>query len=100
MLIERVRAEAQPRGLGAGVITFHPNPITVLRPGTPFSYITTLERRVELLKATGVDWVAVMQFPSELSLVSAEDFTRVRVEEAGMRLLVVGEDFAFGRGRE
>jgi riboflavin kinase/FMN adenylyltransferase len=100
MLIERARTEARSRGLGTGVVTFHPNPITVLRPGTPFAYLTTLERRVELLKSTGVDWVAVIQFTSELSLVSAEDFARVLVEEAGMRLLVVGEDFAFGRGRE
>src|SRR5262245_45077108 len=100
MLIERVRAEAHSRGFGTGVITFHPNPITVLRPGTQFSYLTTLEQRVELLKATGVDWVAVVQFTSELSQVSAEDFVRVLVEDAGLRLMVVGEDFAVGRGRE
>lgn len=100
MLIQRTRDEAKARDMGTGVVTFHPSPVTVLRPGTPFSYITTLERRVELLRATGVDWVAVLQFTSELSLVSAEDFTRVLVEDAGMRAIVVGEDFAFGRGRE
>lgn len=100
MLIEHARNEAKTRGLGTGVVTFHPNPLAVLRPGSPFAYLTTLEQRVELLKATGVDWVAVVQFTSELSLVSAEDFARLLVEEAGMRLLVVGEDFALGRGRE
>lgn len=100
MLIERVRAEAKSRGLGSGVVTFHPSPVTVLRPGTPFAYLTTLEQRVELLKETGVDWVAVVQFTSELALVSAEDFARVLVEEARVRLIVVGEDFAVGRGRE
>ncbi|MFN8585098.1 MAG: bifunctional riboflavin kinase/FAD synthetase [Dehalococcoidia bacterium] len=100
MLIERARAEAKARGLGTGVVTFHPSPVTVLRPGTPFAYLTTLEQRVELLKATGVDWVAVVQFTSELSQVSAEDFARVLVEEARVRLIVVGEDFAVGRGRE
>jgi riboflavin kinase/FMN adenylyltransferase len=100
MLIERTRNEAKARGLGTGVVTFHPNPVTVLRPGTEFFYLTTLEQRVELLKATGVDWVAVVQFTSELSLVSAEDFVRVLREEAGLRLMVVGEDFAVGRGRE
>lgn len=100
MLIEHARNEAKTRGLGTGVVTFHPNPLAVLRPGSPFAYLTTLEQRVELLKATGVDWVAVVQFTSELSLVSAEDFARLLVEEAGMRLLVIGEDFALGRGRE
>jgi riboflavin kinase/FMN adenylyltransferase len=99
-LVARVRDEARARGLGGGVVTFHPNPIIVLRPDIPFSYLTTLERRVELLRAAGADWVAVVQFTSELALVSAEDFTRMLVEDAGMLLLIVGENFRLGRGRE
>lgn len=98
-LVARVCEEASRRGLGAGVVTFHPSPVTVLRPGVPFSYLTSLERRVELLREAGAQWVAVLQFTSELALVSAEDFARILVEEARMRLLIVGEDFRFGRGR-
>ncbi len=100
MLLARLQDEARARGLGAGVVTFHPNPLAVLRPESPFAYLTTLEQRVELLQAAGVDWVAVVQFTSELALVSAEDFARVLVEEARLRLLLVGENFALGRGRE
>lgn len=98
-LLARVSAEASARGLGAGVVTFHPNPITVLRPDVPFSYLTTLEQRVELLREAGADWVAVAQFTSELALVSAKDFCRMLVEDAGMAVLVVGENFRLGRGR-
>lgn len=99
-LVARVTAEAGARGLGAGVVTFHPNPVTVLRPDVPFSYLTSLERRVELLREAGAQWVAVLQFTSELALVSAEDFARMLVEDAGMRVLIVGENFHLGRGRE
>ncbi|MFA7295870.1 MAG: bifunctional riboflavin kinase/FAD synthetase [Dehalococcoidia bacterium] len=99
-LVARVVAEAATRGLGAGVVTFHPNPVTVLRPDVPFAYLQSLERRVELLREVGAAWVAVLQFTSELALVSAEDFTRMLVEDAGMRVLVVGENFHLGRGRE
>lgn len=99
-LVARVAEEAASRGLGAGVVTFHPNPLTVLRPDVPFSYLTSLERRVELLREAGAQWVSVLQFTSELALVSAEDFTRMLVEDAGMRLLIVGENFHLGRGRE
>lgn len=99
-LVARTRDEARRRGLGAGVATFHPNPLAVLRPDVAFSYLTSLERRVELLREAGADWVAVVQFTSELALVSAEDFARMLVEDAGMRLLIVGEDFRLGRGRE
>ena len=99
-LIGRVHEEARARGIGAGVVTFHPNPVTVLRPDVTISYLTSLERRVELLRQAGADWVAVVQFTSELALVSAEDFARILVEDAGMRLLIVGEDFRLGRARE
>ncbi|MGE3960923.1 MAG: bifunctional riboflavin kinase/FAD synthetase [Dehalococcoidia bacterium] len=99
-LIRRMIEEGSARGLTGGVVTFHPHPITVLRPGTPVAYIESLERRVELIKEVGAEFVSVLQFTSELQQVSAADFTRLLVEEAGMRLLVVGEDFRLGRGGE
>jgi riboflavin kinase/FMN adenylyltransferase len=99
-LVGRVCEEARARGLVAGVVTFHPNPVTVLRPEVTLSYLTSLERRVELLREAGAGWVAVVQFTSELALVSAADFARMLVEDAGMRLLIVGENFRLGRGRE
>ena len=100
MLIGRMIDEARARGLTGGVVTFHPPPGTVVHPDEPFSYIESLERRVELLRELGAAFVSVLTFTSELQQVSAADFTRLLVEEARMRLLVVGEDFRLGRGGE
>jgi len=100
MLISRMLQEARSRNLTGGVITFHPHPITVVRPDVKISYLESLEHRVELLKDLGVDFVSVLQFTSELQQVSAADFARLLVEEARLRLLVVGEDFRLGRGGE
>ena len=100
MLIGRLLDEARTRGLTGGVVTFHPHPITVVHPDVEFSYIESLERRVELLRDLGAAFVSVLTFTSELQQVSAADFTRLLVEEARMRLLVVGEDFRLGRGGE
>ena len=100
MLIRRMLDEARDRRLTGGVVTFHPHPITVVRPDVHVTYLESLERRVELLHAVGADFVSVLQFTSELQQVSARDFTRLLVEEARMRLLVVGEDFRLGRGGE
>lgn len=100
MLVQRMLAEARERGLGSGIITFHPSPITVLRPNVEPSYLESLEQRVELLRDLGVDFVSVVQFTSELAQVSFADFARILSEDAGMRLLVAGEDFALGRARE
>ncbi|MCC6236867.1 MAG: bifunctional riboflavin kinase/FAD synthetase [Dehalococcoidia bacterium] len=100
MLIRRMMAEAATRHLATGVLTFHPSPVKVLRPDAPFYYLDSLEQRVEHLRALGTDDVTVLDFTSELAQVAARDFMSVLHEEARLRLLVVGEDFALGRGRE
>ena len=99
-LVRHMLDEARARGLTGGIVTFHPHPITVIRPDRPLPYLDSLERRVELLRALGVAFVSVLPFTSELQQVSAEDFARLLVQEARMRLLVVGEDFRLGRGGE
>ena len=82
------------------VLTFSNHPITVLRPGTSVGYLTTLEKKTELLKAQGVEAVVSLEFTEELSQVSAQDFTAILFEVLGMRGLVVGPDTALGRNRE
>jgi len=99
-LVERLRVEAEARALMPGVVTFHPSPISVLRPDVPLAYLESLDRRVELLQELGAAFVAVVSFTSELAQVSAAEFVRLLAEEARARLLVVGADFVLGRSRE
>jgi len=95
LLLERARQD----GLATVAITFNPHPRTVLRPGTAVTYLTSLEERVELLQGLGIDSVAVLPFTSELAQLSPSEFLAMLVEELGMRLLMVGPDFALGRNR-
>ncbi len=95
-LVHRAREE----GLASLVITLHPHPLEVLQPGTPVSYLCTLEERVNLLQALGPDKVAILTFTSELAAMSAHQFVSLLREELDMRLLVVGPDMALGHQRE
>lgn len=99
-LIGRLIELARAQGLASVVVTFNPHPITVLRPGTPATYLCSLEERVELLRGLGVDSVAIVSFTSQLAQLSARDFIALLKEELGMQLLLVGPDFALGRNRE
>lgn len=99
-LVERLCTEARARQLTPGAVTFHPSPISVLRPDIPLAYLESLERRVELLQGMGAEFVSVVSFTSEVAQVSAGEFMRILAEEARTRLLVIGADFALGRGRE
>jgi len=98
-LIALLLDHARREDLAAAAITFNPHPRTVLRPGTPVTYLTSLEERVELLQGLGLDAVAVLAFTSELAQLSPGDFLSLLVEELEMKLLVVGPDFALGRNR-
>lgn len=99
-LIGALRTHAGERGLAPGIVTLHPSPIQVLRPQVRVAYITSLEERVELLRATGVEFVAPLTFTSEVAELSARDFLAMLRDALDMRYLLMGPDNAFGRGRE
>ena len=52
------------------VVTFSNRPITVLRPGTEPSYLTSLDQRVDLIKQQGIELVVCLDFTLELAAVS------------------------------
>jgi riboflavin kinase/FMN adenylyltransferase len=99
-LINELHRLARARGLASVVLTFHPAPVSVLRPEIRLHYITTLEERLRLLRALGVDQVGRLTFTSELAQVSAQDFLKGLRDELDARLIVGGPDLAIGRGRE
>jgi riboflavin kinase/FMN adenylyltransferase len=81
------------------VLTFDPHPAEVLSPGTNPRLITTVEERIELMRGVGVDSVGVLDL-SEIRHLEPEQFvTQVLVAKLGVRLIVVGSDFQFGRDR-
>jgi len=96
-LLDRVAAEAAARGLPAGAVTFDRHPLEVLRPEAKPPLLTTLDRKVALLGAAGMDFVLVLAFTEELSQVTAEAFAReVLMDGVGARAVVVGDNFRFG----
>lgn len=96
-VLTRLVARAGGLGARAVAITFEPHPLAVLFPERSPARLTSLEHRLELLAATGLDAVLVMEFTLELAGWSPERFVReVIVDLLGARLVVVGRDTRFG----
>ncbi len=96
-VVAAVKARADALGLPAVVVTFDPHPSEVVRPGTHPSMLTSVRRRVELLRAAGADAVVVLPFTKELSLASPEEFVqKVLVGDLHVAEVVVGSNFRFG----
>jgi riboflavin kinase/FMN adenylyltransferase len=79
------------------VITFDPHPVAVLRPEAMPLMLTTIERRVALLKQYGADSVVVLEFNYALSQQTADEFVeQTLVERLNAIRIVVGANFRFG----
>lgn len=97
-LIERARARAA--GGRVVAVSFDPHPDIVLAPEfRSLPPLTPLPEKQERLAAMGVE-LHVLPFTRELAALDPEAFVaRHLVEPFAPRWLVVGEDFALGRGR-
>jgi riboflavin kinase/FMN adenylyltransferase len=85
----------------AVVYTFDPHPRKVLRPESAPGLLVTLEQKLELLAAAGVDAAVVEPFTADFARTSAEQFVREQLHRRLRPLEVyVGYDFHFGRDRE
>lgn len=97
-LIAHSVERARQRGLPCVVMTFDPHPAEVVRPGSHPAQLTTLRRRAELVERLGADAFCVLPFTLELSRTEPDEFVReVLVERLHASLVVVGENFTFGR---
>ncbi len=98
-LLNQLIAWASPDFL-PGVVTFSNSPVTVFQPGAITSYLTTPERKVDLLRGLGIEVVASLEFTKELAQVTAQEFAEVLCSTMRMKGLVLGPDSAIGQGRQ
>ena len=100
-IFAHLKKKSVDAGLPAVVVTFEPHPLKILAPEFAPSLITTFEQKVALIEKFGIDSLVVVPFSTEFSLLSANDFVReILCKSLGMRHIIIGHDYAFGRGRE
>ena len=94
-----VLAEARRRepGLPLVVVTFWPHPVGVLRPDASPMLLTSLKGRIELLQQAGASRVEVIDFTREFADWSPRRFVEEILVPLTPALLVVGENFRFGK---
>ena len=99
-LIKKMQAAARAEGATNGLLTFHPHPRTVLRPGLQTTFLTSLSERLNLYTQAGLDFTIVHPFTLATAQTAPDDFLRLLHGHLGISKLWVGPDFALGRNRE
>ncbi|CAN5204863.1 bifunctional riboflavin kinase/FAD synthetase [soil metagenome] len=97
-VIERLRQEADQRGLVATALTFDRNPLVLLRPELAPAPLTSNAQKRELLELAGLDATLMVPFTREFSQEAPEAFvTDILVGALNAKVVFVGEGFRFGR---
>jgi riboflavin kinase/FMN adenylyltransferase len=83
-----------------GVLTFEPHPREYFAPDAPPFRLMNAEARATRLKKLGVDVLYELNFNTQLAEFSPEGFAANVISKGlGLRHVVVGADFCFGKGR-
>lgn len=99
-LIDAAKHTAKAQGSETLAMCFDPHPTSILAPDRAPVLLTTMSRRVELLKGAGCDDVVVLPFDAEFAKTSPDAFVeRVLLDACHAKGVVVGPDFHFGHKR-
>lgn len=94
-------AKARKRGLVSVVVTFDPHPMTVLMGQKAPPFLTSTGQRLALIEKHGPNVSLVLEFTRQMAALEPEEFVRrYLVEGLNLRELVIGYDYAMGKGRK
>lgn len=94
-------AKARKHDLVSVVVTFDPHPMTVLMGQKAPPFLTTTSQRLAFIEGQGPNVALVLEFTRQMAAQEPEEFVRrYLVEGLNLRELVIGYDYAMGKGRK
>lgn len=98
-IVRQLLRTRETLGIPALIVTFEPYPQEYFRRGEQ-TRLTSLRAKLELLEMLGIERVLCLRFNAHLANMSPESFIQdLLVDGLGVKHLVIGDDFRFGRGR-
>ena len=99
-ILKAVSSRAGELRLKSVVYTFDPHPLKVVAPQKSPLLIMTLAEKISLIEGFGIDYLVVADFTKELARKDPREFVKeVLVDGFSVREVIVGHDYAFGKGK-
>lgn len=100
-ILRQVIEKARQINGTAVAITFNPHPVKILGNNGSPPLITVLEQKIELIEQIGIDVLICIRFDHSFAAVTAREFLeKILVEKIGIKAVVIGRDYTFGRNRK
>ena len=82
------------------VLTFDPHPARILNPGVALQFLSAPEQKQEFFQGLGVEILIFLEFTHQLAGFTPKQFVDTILRDGiGVRDVMVGKSFAFGKGR-
>jgi riboflavin kinase / FMN adenylyltransferase len=99
-VIDLARGKATDLNCPLGVLTFEPHPRQYFAPDAPSFRLMSADARAHRLEKLGVERLYELNFNAALSGLTAKEFARDVIKDGfGLKHVVIGKDFFFGKGR-
>lgn len=100
-VIDIARKAGEAIGAPLGVMTFEPHPRQYFAPDAPAFRLMSREAKAHRLEKLGVQKLYELNFNAALSGLTPEAFAQKVIKDGlGLKHVVVGADFCFGKGRK
>lgn len=99
-LFDIVKKRAKAIGGQSAVMTFDPHPVKIVKKGNGPALITQTEQKLCLISKAGIDVILCIPFTTQFASIPAESFVKdILLNKIGVKEVVVGYDYTFGRNR-
>ena len=99
-IIQQLKNEAAAIDGETVIITFHPHPRIIVGGPSQVKILNTLEEKIEMLDAKGIQHVVVIPFNEAFANQTAEEYiTNFLVEKFHPHTIFIGYDHRFGKNR-
>lgn len=99
-ILNKLKLQKEMYGYETLVLTFFPHPRMVLKTDHEISLLNTIDERIALIDAFGIDHLVVQEFTQEFANLSAEEFVKaILVDQFNIGKIIIGYDHRFGKNR-
>lgn len=95
-LINETIAIAKDKEIASALITFDPDPWTVINQQNHVKHLTPIKDKIRLLSQTGIDQLIIVKFDQAFSKLTPQEFIENILIPLNVQDLICGADFKFG----
>lgn len=98
-LINTVKEFSEKENLKSVVFSFYPHPVSVIKNTGKFYVILSPDEKKYVIKNMGADILIQYPFTKDFADMDSESFMKLLYEKTKCKILVVGEDYSFGKNK-